>query len=1220
MVQPLSSSLTSCALASIGASYALNNVSYPAVSFATTTNAPSEHVFFDDDYGRFYNQPFCYDNQTDNACVSTDGNEADVFAFLGRNSNVVCGTFLFDPGCQTHLMRSSFSKFMRNVRKSSLTISGFDNSTQSADNKGESSMYFMQTDRSVPLGSTDQGVENFVFDTVDDLQSNLFSVSDYYEEGADIHLTHNGFSGIEGTNPRTGKAFQIPCVYSYEHKAWLVHFVMAKSAANAEKHGKVLERHIRDSQNHLSSEFLTEDQLIAAVAINRGDVVIRDEDEYVDLSLGDWRDDDNEMILQSLSDTIDIPIEKLRNICKAYPTRSNRKYSANDEDNLAEPVPETPTKSDVSLDTNSAHDSADDNVCAPCSDPLIDDYYQQYDASFTGMKESLDRRHKRMDNLQLHMSMGCVGHHPDCPVCHGLKRNLTRRFKRCDPHKETRVGHTWGFDLIQCKTDSMFGNKYCFTMRDFKTGYFKLKFLRTKDQVAESVRACIQELRDDPRFKLSDECGYELVSEIRCDPAGEQRDDNTSFIRMCAEMRTRCIWGDPTDKRSDGFSEQAVKMIELTGKSIMASNATPIDWWEPCYAQAAEIRNHVPMTKNLVSGDGDAITPIEELSWGRVSRRMCCRYINHLVTCGTPCHVSQKPSATAGSDNTVVARHKPGIAFEMIGNMPAFKSPINGLIFRSKSYMTYDAPRGMSAYEFFGCDNPSPLPYLGLTNDGKKNPHLMVTFDDIGLYHLKALPSNFRKPRMRSKGNDTLPSVTVTDEIGYVYEVDESGEYRRTTGMIQKLEDAEIIEKSTNLSTREKHIALLKYDPKFFIHKTVYQPFNNVVYEGTVRYCDVDTKTRRIFWNVLYTDNRAGDLWDDEMIKWCIDHDAGTICGPQVTKTNHPSVPAIEDANASAAVRRPDSFQCIAAGTENSYIEVDGVRHLVDPSLCNELLAQHDCYYTSHDDTFKDVCKAVRLNPAQWPMYYSWVHECFMRGELFLKRDANHSFVYPEGIGFQYGKGVKHKPLPNDTPFPIPLGPLWQARLNEHAKRSDDANLEHLNVQLEHDAFHCAVSQAYYDTQAHRKDEDQGTIYANIARSCMVFVQALASTLDKIDHFAPPANYEQAMKRDDWDSWLYCTLSEIEGMEDMDVFSRDWYTLDDLRKMGIKTKPMPLGLIYDIKRDPTGQWDKDKARLVSQPSAECRRSRSKQQHGAGKQCTESASERHSSQTPHHSPT
>ena len=89
--------------------------------------------------------------------------------------------------------------------------------------------------------------------------------------------------------------------------------------------------------------------------------------------------------------------------------------------------------------------------------------------------------------------------------------------------------------------------------------------------------------------------------------------------------------------------------------------------------------------------------------------------MNHLVTCGTPCHVSQKPEATAGSDNTVLARHKPGIAFEMIGDMPSFKSPVSGSIFRSKSYVAYDAPRGISAYEFLGYENPSPLPYLGLT-------------------------------------------------------------------------------------------------------------------------------------------------------------------------------------------------------------------------------------------------------------------------------------------------------------------------------------------------------------------------------------------------------------------------------------------------------------------------------------------------------------------------
>ena len=51
---------------------------------------------------------------------------------------------------------------------------------------------------------------------------------------------------------------------------------------------------------------------------------------------------------------------------------------------------------------------------------------------------------------------------------------------------------------------------------------------------------------------------------------------------------------------------------------------------------------------------------------------------------------------------------------------------------------------------------------------------------------------------MRSKGK-IQPAITVTDDIGYVYETDDSGEYKRTTGLIQKLEDAEIVSKSEAL-------------------------------------------------------------------------------------------------------------------------------------------------------------------------------------------------------------------------------------------------------------------------------------------------------------------------------------------------------------------------------------------------------------------------------------
>ena len=41
-----------------------------------------------------------------------------------------------------------------------------------------------------------------------------------------------------------------------------------------------------------------------------------------------------------------------------------------------------------------------------------------------------------------------------------------------------------------------------------------------------------------------------------------------------------------------------------------------------------------------------------------------------------------------------------------------------------------------------------------------------------------------------------------------------------TTGLIQKLEDAEIVSKSEALSPREKEIALLRYDPNYFVHRT----------------------------------------------------------------------------------------------------------------------------------------------------------------------------------------------------------------------------------------------------------------------------------------------------------------------------------------------------------------------------------------------------------------
>ena len=107
---------------------------------------------------------------------------------------------------------------------------------------------------------------------------------------------------------------------------------------------------------------------------------------------------------------------------------------------------------------------------------------------------------------------------------------------------------------------------------------------------------------------------------------------------------------------------------------------------------------------------------------------------------------------------------------------------------------------------------------------------------------------------------------------------------------------------------------------------------------------------------------------------------------------------------------------------------------MIDPDIVEQRLAMHDSYYqyTNDGDTFKDVCIAVKLDKALWSTYYSWVHEEFMRGELFLQRNSEGEYVYPEGIGFQdpFQKGVRYKRLPNDVRFPLPKGPLWVRRLD----------------------------------------------------------------------------------------------------------------------------------------------------------------------------------------------
>ena len=1079
-------------------------------------------------------------------------------AYSCRNQTWIQGTMIVDTGCDSTLADTVYEPFMHDVINSKSTVSGFDGSTQDASKYGYSHMWFLHQGTQPTPG---QGVEKCYYDTVDGLRDNLMSVSKYYEDGCDIQFTHNSWSGIRGRNPETGKYFHIPSVYSYDLRAHLVHFVMAKTREEAERVGKQIQEQNRYDNmiNTCMDKHTTLDDagLRCSVAISRGNISVYDGDAYSYSDFGQWNIENPKYQQETelLCSVCDMSSDEVEQVCvNAYGTTAK-----SDEAKLHD------------VDTQKLMDQLiEQRMDDGEGESLFDDSYRSSDSTIEGMKVGLPHADKNLTQLQLHIRKNHVGHCAECDICKYLKRNLRRKFMVKEPYVELRPGYCWGFDLLEWKTKSLNDNKYSLVMRDRGTGYFRVVHISAKSQVPEAIRKIVKDLRSDPRFKwIKETLGYEVVTEVFCDPAGEQRDDARNWVEVLKEFGILCEWGDPTDKRSDGFQENAVKQMEIGTKAMMMENATPASWWELCMDQHAEVRNHVPMSSKITSKDGDGPTPIEQMSNGGVSRRACYRYIAHLVPVGTPCHVTQPPENTKGSDNTKLNRHRPGIAIRMLGTLPLFMSPVNpgARPFRSKSFLCYDAPKGCSAFEFWGCECPWEMPDFGLPQvQDHEDAHYVVRFDDIALYN-QPETKFVRKPTVRSDGK--MPYVTVIDSSGYIYETNGDGDYKRTSGLIQKLDAAHVIDNAGTQSERERQISMLQYHPDWFIYKPIYQRFGeHGIFSGVIQYTDMDTKTGEIFWNVLYSDGTTGDLWASEMIKYCIDFVDGTSDCPVVAKTPRADTMQIED--------RPD----VAVMIENSQGRPQTIMHndtayKYDINIRKELETDDNVYITMDKDKFSDVCKGTGLNHAQWPAYYRWIHENYMMGSLFRQGKK-----YPGGIGFAdpFGSSAKKVHFDEGVRFPLPIGKSWSDFIEKHHREKSNAlNNEHMMSKMTNDAYRTAALRALALHKDVRADESDAVNLANVANN--IAGQCIINAFD-VAKILPPKNLSEAMERDDYEDWLNCGNEEMCGLMDEEVFSDKAYTLAQLRQMGIDRAPMPMGLIYDKKYTPMGDFEKNKGRLV----------------------------------------
>ena len=146
---------------------------------------------------------------------------------------------ILDTGATAQLMKTTVNNLLAHQRASDLEVqAAFGARRKRAAIHGQARMYILNVSEPEQRGTP---LEHSV-DTLDDLNDDLFSMVQYYEDmNCDIHLVHDGFSGIRGTDPRTGRTIEIPARYDPARKAWLVDYVIAKDMKTARVAGRALE-------------------------------------------------------------------------------------------------------------------------------------------------------------------------------------------------------------------------------------------------------------------------------------------------------------------------------------------------------------------------------------------------------------------------------------------------------------------------------------------------------------------------------------------------------------------------------------------------------------------------------------------------------------------------------------------------------------------------------------------------------------------------------------------------------------------------------------------------------------------------------------------------------------------------------------------------------------------------------------------------------------------
>ena len=1008
-----------------------------------------------------------------------EGLIVDLEAAILKTDDIMYETFVLDTGCSSMLCGVGVHSLLQNARHSAVRIRGFNGSQRVPGvQHGRLHMYAMSADRSFTGSAVDFGV-----DTVENLNHNLFSLTEAFEaQGFDVHLTHTGFSGLSKVEAN-GDVTRVPAHYDVDTHQWLIHVAIGNDAHSVTRAGEDAERMLLDYiECHAACHtvFYSQEDAIVEMLSRRGVINLRDEDHLESI--------DMDALISAFDDYQELV------------TMLHRAYTS--------PTVMDSTVANVEAMYNNAAETVEDKLAA--LDNAVGD-------TRTG-----HARGRHTTSLQWHSDHGHVGHRDDCDICRTVKASLRRAYKTLEPHKETRPGYTWSADTITWSARSRHGNKYTTVFYDHCSGYKRLIHSCYRSDLTGQIEELVLSLRAHPL--MTEGKDYQIMTVLHLDLAGEWGPENKAWNEMCTRVGLVVHYSTPDDKRS--LKETAVKIIELGTKTIMTERMLPIDWWQEAADQACELRNYQPLSKSVVSSDGDAIRPLEEITLGRVSRKECDRLLHYFITVGTPALVTDNSQTPTSNNVEHLPRSRWGIAVRMIGELPVFMDPHTGTTFKSKSYRTFTMRPGESAFSFCGATVP-PLPVTA---------HRRPQDDTEDMDRVIDLES-FALVRKDDDDGDCAPfqPVTVADRDMQVYAPGADGFFRKEdidTEPILPIEDSPA---DAEISVAH-NLDMLDKNPKFFIGRDIFKRFKgHGVYHGVVTETKSDNNSQR--WHIAYDDGDDEWFTADDMTKYCINFTDGDT--------------EISDVNSSGGA---------------------------------DLIGDHPVFITTKDNqSFQSVCTDMGIDPSQHRLYYKWIGEQFSIGHAHKKTPGGHHFVNP------FGSAKSKSRFKPDTRFPIPQGESWNLIIEAHREESNLANDEYINAYIAETEMLMHLNEVYLKEKLIREHENADEVFAQLAQKLVPddiyhpeHPQFDQSLLDKqTGRLLPPKSITEARGRSDWIAWETALKSELKSFDDLGVIAHG-LTLKELRAMGYDQTPVPLIVVADAKYDASGGWQKRKIRICAQ--------------------------------------